>query len=85
VPGLAIFGVVLIVTGIVLWAWQRRGAERLEQLSQNESPMLGRGELLREIASLDDAYEAGEVEQSDYERRRAALKAQLKENAQSDD
>jgi mono/diheme cytochrome c family protein len=85
VLGLAVFGVVLIVVAAVLWGWQRRGAERLEDASLKESPTLGRGQLLKDIASLDDAYEAGEMDQSDYEQQRAALKAQLLENMQSDD
>jgi cbb3-type cytochrome c oxidase subunit III len=83
--GFAILGVVMVVVAAVLWGWKRRGAERLEDVSKKERTTLGRGELLKGIASLDDAYEAGEMDQSDYEQQRAALKAQLLENMQSDD
>nr|MBI2905531.1 hypothetical protein [Chloroflexota bacterium] len=35
-------------------------------------------ELLDEIASLDDGFEAGEYPEADYRREREKLKAQLK-------
>jgi hypothetical protein len=83
--GSVIFGVVLIAVAAIFWGWQRRSAERLIPGYQKENLTLRRGQLLKDIASLDDAYEAGEIEQSDYEQRRAALKAQLLEHMQHND
>lgn len=83
--GLGVFGVVLVVVAIAIWGWQRRAKEDVAGLSEDETPELNREQLLRAIAALDDAQEAGEIEQPVYEQRRAALKSQLMEQMQSDD
>jgi hypothetical protein len=44
-----------------------------------------RGELLRAIADLDDRYEAGEVPEAEYQRRRAELKARALDLMAADD
>ncbi len=56
--------------GVVLW-WQSRRA------GQDADAPDDQDELLDAIAALDDEYEAGRIAQEDYERERAALKAEL--------
>jgi mono/diheme cytochrome c family protein len=62
----------LIVVG--LWMYRAQGAEPDVADGGNGAT---RESLLREIASLDDAYEAGSVEASVYQSRRADLKREL--------
>jgi mono/diheme cytochrome c family protein len=83
--GLSVFGVVLVGTGIAFWAWQRRTVDEQSVVSKNQQPVLNSGELLHSIATLDDAYEAGELEQEEYEQRRAVLKSQIMERMPDDD
>ncbi len=84
VIGLAVFGVVLIGAGFGMWAWQRRSAVDMEPVSEDR-PVRSRADLLQAIARLDDAYEAGDLEQGDYEQQRAALKAQVLEHMPKND
>ncbi len=59
----------LVAAGLALW-WVRRNAPAAQALTADE--------LLDEIASLDDGFEAGEYPEADYRREREKLKAQLK-------
>ena len=79
--------------GIVVWrTWRQRQATTAGWEAEVESTMASpatpaavvvpdqaqnQDELLRAIAQLDDAYEAGQIGEDDYRTRRAALKAQL--------
>lgn len=84
----------LVVIGVGSW-WllSRSGAE--EPVEKSEGAEWGgpagaplgaeRGELLRSIADLDDRYEAGEVPEAEYQRRRAELKARALELMAADD
>lgn len=60
----------------VMRSWQQRqpGADLAEMAG--EEP-LDREALLEEIAALDDAFEAGEIDEASYQRERAALKEAL--------
>ncbi|MBI5293503.1 MAG: c-type cytochrome [Chloroflexi bacterium] len=63
------FALALVAAGLALW-WVRRNAPAAQALTADE--------LLDEIASLDDGFEAGEYPEADYRREREKLKAQLK-------
>lgn len=72
------------VGGVFLWRyWQTRErddddeevfAEAVPVVASTESEA---DELLRAIAALDDDYEAGGIDEADYQTRRAGLKQQL--------
>jgi hypothetical protein len=83
--GLAVFSVVILGAGLALWIWQRRAGDHDDTTPGRERPTRGSDELLKAIAALDDAYEAGELDQIDYEQQRAALKAQILEQMSGDD
>ncbi len=82
--GLGVLGAVLVGTGVFLRNWRRR-AETQGVGSNISDPGPSRGDLLIAIAALDDAYEAGELDQQSYEQRRAGLKAQILERKPDDD
>ncbi len=84
VIGLGVFGVVLIGVGVALWIWQRRSNKDVAGFKLEDAPALDRNQLLRAIASLDDVFEAGELEEAAYRERRAALKSQLMEMMDAD-
>jgi hypothetical protein len=85
-------GVLLVagVAGIGYGLWRRRAeqklqpaavpatasARRLKPQAVKISPA-DRDRLIDEIAALDDAFDAGQIAQADYTRRREALKAKL--------
>lgn len=85
-------GVLVFTLGVVLFAWQtwlRRGEparpkDEPETTGSGES-MPDRETLLMAIAGLDDAFEAGDISQEDYERQRASIKAELVKLMQEDD
>lgn len=56
---------------------QPAAAEVVDEPQQKPDTAGRRQELLRAIAALDDAYEAGEIAKSDYEQQRQALKDEL--------
>jgi mono/diheme cytochrome c family protein len=82
--GLGAFGVALIAVAAGLWIWNRRGTQVQMVESEGVEEPRSRNQLLQAIASLDDAYEAGDIEQSDYEQQRASLKNQLVKRMQDD-
>ena len=70
------------VGGIFLWrAWQKRAAGDEEDEWEEEATVAegstDADDLLRAIADLDDTYEAGGLEEADYQAQRAELKRQL--------
>jgi mono/diheme cytochrome c family protein len=81
--GLGVFGVVLIGTGFIFWVWQRRSAMEPSLKPGDRTP--SRGDLLQAIASLDDEFEAGKLDQQSHEQQRTALKAQIMERMPKDD
>ena len=83
--GLGVLGVVLVVVGVAVWRWQRRPNDVVEVQSEEKKPQLKHEQLLQAIASLDDAFEAGDIEKKAYEQRRAVLKNQIMEQIQADD
>lgn len=88
-------GVLTLTIALVLFGWQtwtRRsdqdqaaGADADAHAGSAAEGLPDRAELLQAIAGLDDAFEAGDITQQDYERQRAALKAQLIELMQAED
>jgi mono/diheme cytochrome c family protein len=81
--GLGVFGVVLIGTGLAFWTWQRRSSVKPSTQPDDRTP--SRANLLQAIASLDDEFEAGKLDQQEYEQRRAKLKVQIMERMPKDD
>jgi hypothetical protein len=70
------------VGGIFLWRyWQGRGNGDMEVWEDETEAAVagsaGKDALLRAIADLDNAYEAGGIEETVYQARRAELKRQL--------
>jgi hypothetical protein len=73
-------GIVAIMLGGVLW-WRQRGTVRVPASSggswQPPDPSASKETLLKEITTLDDAYEAGHIDDDIYEERRAILTERL--------
>ncbi len=75
--GLAVLGVLVILGG--LW-WFRPSARSARRDSVAVSPEADQTEaLLRAIAELDDALDAGQIDAAEHRTRREALKRQLRE------
>ncbi len=70
-------GAAVLVIGIAAIAVRRWRLEPDQELDQDD--------LLQALADLDDDYEAGEIAERDYQRERAALKAELAAIWQSDE
>jgi mono/diheme cytochrome c family protein len=75
VIGLAVAGVVIGGAVFVVRRWQRDAVDDYPS----------REELIQELADLDDAYEAGEVDEDEYHREREELKAELMAIWEDDD
>jgi mono/diheme cytochrome c family protein/5-hydroxyisourate hydrolase-like protein (transthyretin family) len=71
----AALGVVLIGAGVWGW-WRSRRAEK-DEIEAEAGANEERETLLQSIAALDDAYQAGQVKESNYAGQRAALKERL--------
>ena len=67
VIGLAVAGVVIGGAVFIVRRWRH----------DTEDDYPSREELIQEIANLDDAFEAGEVDEDEYHREREELKAEL--------
>ncbi|MGD8632903.1 MAG: c-type cytochrome [Anaerolineales bacterium] len=85
-------GVLVLTLAVVLFAWQtwlQRGEEISAEgevgIDTSDESTPDREALLLAIAGLDDAFEAGDIAQEDYERQRAAIKAKLIKHMQEDD
>jgi len=75
VIAVAVLGVVLIGAG--LWGWWRSRRAEKEEIDSEAGADDEREMLLQSIATLDNAYQAGQVPESDYAGQRAALKERL--------
>jgi hypothetical protein len=76
---LAGVGATLLVVAGVLW-WRQRGAGLTMPPAPDwrpPKPTAGKAALLKAIAVLDDAYQAGEIDEETYEERRQILKDRL--------
>jgi len=73
--GIGVLGVALIAAG--LWWYRRPEPARVRPVQPLESE--SRQMLLQQIADLDRARAAGQIEESDYQVRRAALKERVLE------
>lgn len=83
-PALVGFGTLLLVGGGVYWIANRRAAggdlsDALDELSTEQET------LIRQIAELDNAYDAGKINRLDYEAQRAELKAALADELQDEE
>jgi hypothetical protein len=69
----------LVAVAIVAFVWlrQRQRAALMEQEAVDVEA--SQDELLDAIAALDDDFEAGQIQEADYRRQRAELKAELVE------
>jgi hypothetical protein len=74
VIGAGVLLLAVAVSAVVVRGWRQR---QLEDLIYDDGAAPDREALLEEIAALDDAYEAGEVDEATYRRERAALKEAL--------
>ena len=64
---------VVLIVAVLYWYFRRRSRA---QAAPPDNTALIDG-LIRQIAELDDAHDAGDLDDADYERQRAALKARL--------
>jgi mono/diheme cytochrome c family protein len=73
-------GAVAILLGVGLW-WRQRRTVQVPAASAGSwrppDPSAGKETLLKEIMTLDDAYEAGHIDNDIYEERRAILTERL--------
>lgn len=69
---LVVLGEIVLIGGLYYW-YQRRRKRRM----QADVPQTEQQRLVRQIAALDAAYEAGEIAPDVYERQRAELKERL--------
>jgi mono/diheme cytochrome c family protein len=73
-------GIVLLMFGVVLW-WRQRTSVQVPVSAgggwQPPDPSASKETLLKEITTLDDAYEAGHIDDDIYEERRAILTERL--------
>ena len=75
--------------GVFLWRyWQGRHADEEEawagEVETDLAAPAGADDLLRAIAALDDAHEAGQIDEDAYQAQRAELKRQLAARWQND-
>lgn len=78
-PALIGLGVALVVGGGAIWVINRRTAEDIDDEDDDRVVPDDQAALLRQIAELDDAYDAGRIDRFEYDTRRAELKARLAE------
>jgi hypothetical protein len=72
--GAALFGAALVIGGV--WWYRIKGRDGAQEVAVEEI-VSDREDLLRAIADLDDAFEAGSVPEDEYHRRRQSLKQQI--------
>ncbi len=83
-PGLIGLGVLLILGGGAYWYFTRSRADEYEDGEIDAEDVEGgftpeQEALLKQIADLDNDYDAGKINRFDYEARRAEIKARLAE------
>jgi mono/diheme cytochrome c family protein len=85
--GLSAFGLVLIMVGLFVWGRVRgTGDGQQDQWGDEGYPDAGDADdLMDAIIALDDLYQAGELPEDAYHRRRATLKEQLKSALEQQD
>ena len=70
----------LVAVAIVAFVWLRQQQAAAEVVQEEAEDVEARqDELLNEIATLDDDFEAGRIQEKDYREQRAVLKAELRE------
>jgi hypothetical protein len=72
--GAALFGLALLAAGV--WWYRIKGRDGAQEVVVEEI-VSDREDLLRAIADLDDAFEAGSIPEDEYHRRRQSLKQQI--------
>lgn len=72
-------GVLATLIAYPLVRKRHRYAESVEEADEEDETRDARTELLKQIAALDDAFEAGEIGEAEYKTKRAALKTQVRE------
>ncbi|HEY57519.1 MAG TPA: c-type cytochrome [Anaerolineae bacterium] len=81
--GLGVFGLALIVVGIVLWRRPQTAEEVAEEEAESDEAPPDLEEdpetLMDAILALDDLYQQGKLSEEAYQTRRAELKARLAE------
>ncbi len=70
-----------VAATLITYSLLRKRHPRVEEEEEDEDVEThdARTELLKQIAALDDAFEAGEIDEAEYKSRRAALKTQVRE------
>lgn len=74
--GAGVFGVVMI--GVGVWQWRRTRQDDTEVDADNHSDISGLNEIVVKIAQLDEAYDSGKINETDYRLQREALKQEAK-------
>lgn len=77
IVGLAVLGAGLVAAG-VLWYRQSQSGPEPQTTAEPAKASIKRDHLLRQIADLDDAFEAGEIDPASYEKQRARLKEEVR-------
>jgi hypothetical protein len=79
VIGGGVFLLALVAGVFLIRSWRQRDVYDVEEYEDEvyAGEELDRDALIAEIAALDDAFEAGEIDEADYQRERAALKEAL--------
>ncbi len=77
-------GILLIVAGGMYLLYDLQKTKILSQAQQSvgaqaQVPRYGKEELLQAVADLDEAFEAGELDEEEYQDRRAELKEELQD------
>ena len=76
--GVGALGLVLILAGVWLYVRDRNSQEETEELQGSGDEFETQDELLDAIIALDDSHRAGKISDEAYQKRRAELKARLK-------
>jgi mono/diheme cytochrome c family protein len=77
--GIGAFGLALIAVGVFLFLRDRRRSQDEEGEAAPEPAGESAEEIMDAIIALDDQYRAGNISEDAYQKRRADLKAQLKD------
>lgn len=64
---------IIVIAAVLYWYFRRRS--RTQVTAPDDTTLIDA--LIRQIAELDDAHDSGDVDDADYQRQRAQLKARL--------